>query len=97
MIMDFTQNIINIIFYFSFHFTLPNISGWELKGKGHVLICVCVRGSGAAEGDASGMGDAGGGAALQHILPGHPADHPHPAGPHPAKPADRLCTLAQPG
>ena len=53
---------------------------------------LCV--SGAAEGDLPGVGQPGGAAALQHFLPGHPADHLHPAGPHPAH---RLCLLAQPG
>ncbi|XP_036802347.1 mediator of RNA polymerase II transcription subunit 24 isoform X2 [Oncorhynchus mykiss] len=51
-------------------------------------------GAGAAEGDLPGVGQPGGAAALQHFLPGHPADHLHPAGPHPAH---RLCLMAQPG
>ena len=53
--------------------------------------------SGTAEGDSSGVGQSGGGAALQHLLSGHSADHPHPAGYHTAQPAHRLRPLAQPG
>lgn len=51
--------------------------------------------AGAAEGDPTGVGQSGGGVALQHLLPGHPADHPHPAGHHTAQLADRLRPLAQ--
>lgn len=53
--------------------------------------------SGTAEGDATGVGHSGGGVALQHLLSGHSADHPHPAGYHTARPAHRLRPLAQPG
>lgn len=53
--------------------------------------------SGAAEGDSTGVGRSGRGVTLQHLLPGHSADHPHPAGYHIARPAHRLRPLAQPG
>lgn len=53
--------------------------------------------SGAAEGNPPGVVQSGGGAALQHLLLGHAADHADPAGHHPAQPADRLGPLAEPG
>lgn len=51
---------------------------------------------GAPEGDAQGAHAAGCGAALLHLLPGHAAGDPGPAGPHPAQPAHRLFQVAQP-
>lgn len=53
--------------------------------------------SGAAEGNSPGVVQSGGGAALQHLLPGHATDHADTAGHHPAQPADRLGPLAKPG
>lgn len=64
------------------------------------LLCVigarCLV-SGAAEGDSTGVVQSGGGVALQHLLPGHAAGHPDPAGHYTAQPVDRLRPLAEPG
>lgn len=52
--------------------------------------------AGAAEGDPAGVGQSSGGVTVQHLLPGHSADHPHPAWYHSAQLVNWLGPLAQP-
>lgn len=53
--------------------------------------------TGTVKGDTAGVGQSSGRVTLQHLLLGHPADHPYAARYHTAQSTHRLRPLAQPG
>lgn len=74
---------------------LRRLNFWHLNVLQWCFKAGCLT-AGAAEGDSTGVGQSGGGVALQHLLPGRSADHPHPAWYHSAQLVDWLRPLAQP-